>query len=89
MTNHLNPSQKTLLRQNFAKTLILQVFQLPKNATFRPFLPHFLHISEALTLSCITKKRRNPYIYCVLKTYHFFLQKTDNPLILYILYLAK
>jgi hypothetical protein len=55
MTNHLTLSQKTLLRQYFAKTLILQGFQLPKNATFRPFLPHFLHILEPLSTSHITK----------------------------------
>jgi len=34
MTNHLNPPKKTLLRQYFAKTLILQGFQPAKNTTF-------------------------------------------------------
>jgi len=36
-------------------------------------LSYFLHNLEELTLSHITKKRGNPYVYCVLKTYHFFL----------------
>jgi len=73
MTNHLNQSQKMPLRQYFAKTLILQGFQLPKNTIFRAFLPHFLPILEALPPSHITKKRRNPYIFCVLKLCHFIL----------------
>ena len=73
MTNHLNPPQKTLLRQYFTKTLILQSFQAHKNAYFSPFLPHFLPILEALPTPHITKKRRNPYIYCVLEPYYFFL----------------
>ena len=55
MTNHLTQPQKTLLRQYFAKTLILQGFQPPKNTTFSPFLPHFLPILEPLSLSHITK----------------------------------
>jgi len=64
MTNHLNPSQKTPLRQYFDKTLILQGFQTTKNSAF---LPYFLHIFEALSTSHVTKKRRNPYIFYVLK----------------------
>jgi hypothetical protein len=92
MNNHLNPLQKTPLRQYFAKTFILQGFQLPKNAIFSPFLPYFFPILEALPPSHITKKRRNPYIFYVLAPCYFFLKKADNPLILYIfisLYLAK
>ena len=73
MTNHLNNPQKTLLRQYFAETLILQGFQTHKNTTFRPFLPYFFPILEPLTLSHITKKRRNPYIFYVLESYYFFL----------------
>jgi len=57
MTNHLKPLQETPLRQYFAKTIVLQGFQPPKNTTFSPFLPHFLHILEALTPPHITKKR--------------------------------
>lgn len=68
MNNHLNQPQKTPLRQYFAKTLILQGFQPHKNATFSTFLPYFLHILEALITSHIAKKRRNPYIFYVLKT---------------------
>ena len=41
MTNHLNPSQKTPLRQYFDNIFILQGFQPLKNATFRPFSPSF------------------------------------------------
>ena len=73
MNNHLSPPQETPLRQYFAKTLVLQGFQPPKNTTFSPFLPHFLHILEALTPPHITKKRRNPYIFYVLEPCHFFL----------------
>ena len=73
MTNHLKPPQETLLRPYFVKTLILQGFQAHENVYFSPFLPCFLHILEALTLSYLTKKRRNPYIYYVLEPYHFFL----------------
>ena len=73
MTNHLNPSQKTPLRQYFARTLILQGFQPPKNTTFSPFLPYFLHILEVLSPSHITKKRRNPYIFYVLAPNYFSL----------------
>jgi len=73
MTNHLSQPQKTPLRQYFSESLILQGFQPPKNTTFSPFLPHFLPILEALSLSHITKKRRNPYIFCVLKPCYFFL----------------
>ena len=62
-----------LLRQYFAKTLILQDFQPPKNTIFSAFLPHFLHILEALLIFHITRKRRNPYVYCVLKPCHFLL----------------
>jgi len=67
MTNHLNQPQKTPLRQYFSESLILQGFQATKNTTFNPFLPHFLHILEALSTSHITKKRRNPYIFYVLR----------------------
>jgi len=89
MNNHLRPPQETLLRQYFAETLTLQGFQAPKNRAFNPFLPHFLHILEVQSTSHITKKRRNPYIFYVLKLYHFSLSKTDNPLIIYIfIYLA-
>jgi len=73
MNNHLNQPQKTLLRQYFSESLILQGFQPAKNATFSAFLPHFLHILEPLSTSYITKKRRNPYILYVLKTCHFSL----------------
>jgi len=73
MNNHLNQPQKTPLRQYSAKTLILQGFQPRKNTTFSPFLPHFLPILEPLPLSHIAKKRRNPYIYCVLEPCYFFL----------------
>jgi len=55
MTNHLKPRQKMLLRQYFAKTLILLGFQHPKNTNFSPFLPHFVLILEALMLFHITK----------------------------------
>jgi len=68
MNNHLNQPQKTPLRQYFSNTLILQGFQPPKNTTFSAFLPYFLHILEALPTSHIIKKRRNPYIFYVLKT---------------------
>jgi len=73
MINHLRPHQETQLRPYLAKTLILQGFRPPKNATFSAFLPYFLYVLEALTTSYITKKRRNPYIYCVLEPYHFSL----------------
>jgi len=73
MNNHLRPPQETLLRQYFAKTLILQGFQPAKNRAFNPFLPHFLHILEVLPLSHITKKRRNPYIFYVLEPCYFSL----------------
>ena len=63
MTNHLTQPQKTLLRQYFSETTILQGFQTAKNSTFSPFLPYFLPILEPLSLSHITKKRRNPYIF--------------------------
>ena len=66
MNNRLRQPQETQLRQYFAKTLILQGFQLPKNSAFSAFLPYFLHILEALTLSHIAKKRRNPYEFYVL-----------------------
>ena len=71
MTNHLNQPQKTFPRQYFSESLILQGFQPLKNRDFITFLPHFLHILEVLLTSHITKKRRNPYIYCVLKPYYF------------------
>ncbi len=45
MINHLNPPQETLIWAYFAKTLILQGFQPPKNATFSAFLTHFLPIN--------------------------------------------
>jgi len=48
MNNHLNPLQKTSLRQYLAESFILQGFQPPKNGVFSPFLPHFLHILEVL-----------------------------------------
>jgi hypothetical protein len=67
MNNRLRPPQETLLRQYFTEILILQGFQLPKNAIFNTFLPYFLHILEALPTSHITKKRRNPYVICVLE----------------------
>ena len=73
MNNHLRPPQKTPLRQYFATILILQDFQPPKNRAFSPFLPHFLPILEVLAPSDKTKKRRNPYIFYVLKDYHFSL----------------
>ncbi len=73
MNNHLRPPQETLLRQYFAKTLIFQGFQAHKNVYFGPFLPCFIHILEALALSYLTKKRRNPYIYYVSEPYYFFL----------------
>jgi len=73
MTNHLNQPQKTLLRQYFSETLILQGFQPPKNRAFSTFLPYFLHILEAIPIYYITKKRRNPYIFYVLEPYYFFL----------------
>jgi len=71
MNNHLNPPQKTLLRQYFSESLILQGFQTAKNRVFRSFLPYFLYILEALPTSYITKKRRNPYVYYVLEPYYF------------------
>jgi len=49
--NYLRQPQETQLRQYFAKTLILQGFQTAKNGNFSPFLPYFLPILEALTLS--------------------------------------
>jgi len=67
MTNHLKPPQKTLLRQYFTGTLILHGVQSPKNRAFSLF-SYFFHILEALPPSHIAKKRRNPYIFCVLKT---------------------
>jgi len=67
MNNHLNQPQNTPLRPYFAKSLILQGFQNAKNTTLSPFLPHFLHILEPLPTPHITKKHRNPYIFCVLK----------------------
>ncbi len=73
MNNRLKQPQETQLRQYFAKTLILQGFQAPKNRAFSASLPHFLHILEALLISHITKKRRNPYIFHVLEAYYFFL----------------
>jgi hypothetical protein len=48
MNNHLTQPQKTLLRQYFSKTLILQGFQTAKNRAFSPFLSHFLPILEVL-----------------------------------------
>jgi len=71
MTNHLTQPQKTPLRQYFSESLILQGFQTAKNSTFSPFLPHFLHILEPLPPFHITKKRRNPYEFYVLKPYYF------------------
>jgi len=73
MNNHLRPPQKTQLRQYFVESFILQGFQTAKNRVFSPFLPYFLHILEPLSTSYITKKRRKPYIYCVLEAYYFFL----------------
>jgi len=73
MINHLNPSQKTPLRQYFTETIMLQGFQAAKNRVFSTFLPYFLYILEAQTLSYLTKKRRNPYIYYVSEPYYFFL----------------
>jgi len=73
MNNHLNQPQKTQLRQKNSKTLILQGFQPPKNTTVSAFLPYFLYILEPLQPSYITKKLGNPYIFCVLKPYYFFL----------------
>ncbi len=55
------------------ESLILQGFQTAKNRVFRSFLPYFLHILEALPTSHITKKRINPCIFYVSKTYYFFL----------------
>ena len=63
MNKHLRQPQETLLRQYFSESLILQGFQAAKNSTFSPFLPYFLPILEASSLSHITKKRRNPYIF--------------------------
>ena len=71
--NHLDPSQKTPLRQYFSETLILQGFQAAKNRVFSTFLPYFLRILEILISSYITKKRRNPYEFYVLEPYYFFL----------------
>jgi hypothetical protein len=68
MTNHLKPPQKTSLRQYFSESLILQGFQAAKNRVFSPFLPYFLLVLEMLKTSHITKKRGNPYVYCVLET---------------------
>jgi len=73
MTNHLTTPQKMPLQQYLAKTLIFQGFHPPKNKNFSPFLPHFLPILETLPPSYIIKKRRNLYIFYVLKPYHFFL----------------
>jgi len=73
MTNPLTTPQKMPLRQYFAKTLILQGFRPPKNINFSPFLTHFLSILEALSPSPIIKKRRNLYIFYVLKPYPYFL----------------
>ena len=67
MTNPLNPSQKTLLRQYFSQSLILQGFQTAKNRAFNPFLPCFFLILETLSSFHITKKRRNPYVFYVLE----------------------
>jgi len=73
MTNHLNQPQKTQLRQYFSESLILRYFQPAKNRAFSSFLPYFLPILEPQPISHITKKRRNPYIFYVLESYHFFL----------------
>ena len=70
--NHHRPPQKTQLRPFFSESLTLQGFQTAKNRVFSLFLLYFLHILEALPISFIVKKRRNPYIYCVLEPYHFF-----------------
>jgi len=53
--NHINPSQKTPLRQYFTETIMLQGFQAAKNRVFSTFLPYFLYILEAQTLSYLTK----------------------------------
>jgi len=85
MTNHLRPPQKTLLRQYFAKTFILQGFQAYKISFFCPFLPYFLPISELLTLSHITKKIQKPLFFLRFRDLLFSPIRTGNPLFLSIL----
>jgi len=67
MANHLNPPQKMPLRQYSLKALYCKGFRLLKIG-FLPNLPYFLRILEVSPTSHITKKRRNPYVFYVLKS---------------------
>jgi len=81
MNNHLKPPQETLLRQYFAKTLILQSFQAHKNVYFSPFSlfsPYFRSTNTILS----NKKTQKPLYLLRFRTLLFFPIKTDNPLIL-------